>query len=250
LYSTAGVHPHDAKSCDQHTIAKLRELATAKDSPVLAIGECGLDFDRNFSPPDVQEKWFIEQLKLAGELKLPVFLHERSAHDRFVAILEQCKSVVELSKCVVHCFTGNAKELKTYLDMGMYIGITGWITNLDKGKDLRAAVKQIPLDRIMIETDAPFLAPRNGKDENGNKVRVNRNEPELLHLVLKELADCMGVSAKELAEASTANAKRFFAIPEYKSYSQTASSSSSSAVPSEASSSAMPSEAASSAPKS
>jgi TatD DNase family protein len=211
LYHTAGVHPHDAKSCNEGTIERLRSLAS--DPSCVAIGECGLDFDRNFSEPKVQERWFVEQLKLAGELKKPVFLHERSASNRFIEILETNRDVIDLTTCVVHCFTGTTKELQTYLKMGMYIGITGWVTNTDKGASLRAAVKHIPLDRIMIETDAPFLAPRNGKDESNQSVRINRNEPELLHLVLQELADCMGITAQELAEASTENAHRFFAIP-------------------------------------
>ena len=211
LYSTAGVHPHDAKSCDEKTIGKLKALASHPN--VVAIGECGLDFDRNFSEPAVQEHWFAEQLRLAAECKKPVFLHERSAHLKFVEILENHREILDLSTCVVHFFTGSPKELKTYLDMGMYIGITGWVTNRDKGADLRKAVKQIPLDRIMIETDAPFLAPRNGVTETGERARVNRNEPELLHLVLSELAELMGVTQEELATASTANAHRFFNIP-------------------------------------
>lgn len=211
LYSTVGVHPHDAKSCDEKTIDRLRTLA---QSPcVVSLGECGLDFDRNFSDPAVQELWFAEQLKLAAELKKPVFLHERSAHNRFVAILNEHKDILDLSTCVVHCFTGSSTELKKYLEMGMYIGITGWVSNKDKGADLRAAVKHIPLDKIMIETDAPFIAPRNAVAEDGSRVRINRNEPELLHLVLSELAYCMGVTVDELAKASTENAHRFFRIP-------------------------------------
>lgn len=211
LYSTVGVHPHDAKSCGEGTIARLRTLAS--NACVVSLGECGLDFDRNFSEPAVQEKWFAEQLKLAAELKKPVFLHERSAHERFVAILEEHRDIIDLSTCVVHCFTGNTAEVKKYLQMGMYIGITGWVTNKEKGVDLRAAVKHIPLDRIMIETDAPFIAPRNAVAEDGSRVRVERNEPELLHLVLPELAACMGVSVDDLAKASTENAHKFFRIP-------------------------------------
>lgn len=211
LYSTAGVHPHDAKSCNDQTIPKLRTLA--QFSEVVAIGECGLDFDRNFSEPAVQERWFAEQLKLAAEVKKPVFLHERKAHQKFVENLNAHREILDLSTCVVHCFTGSADELKTYLEMGMYIGITGWVTNRDKGKELRDAVHLIPLDRIMIETDAPFLAPRNAKSESGERVRIQRNEPELLQLVLQELAPLMGVSEVDLATASTANAHRFFNIP-------------------------------------
>lgn len=211
LYSTVGVHPHDAKSCNGTTIPRLRELA--QNPCVVSLGECGLDFDRNFSDPQVQELWFSEQLKLAAELKMPVFLHERSAHERFVAILEQHKDIIDLSTCVVHCFTGTAAEVKKYLDMGMYIGITGWVTNKDKGTDLRKAVKSIPLDRIMIETDAPFIAPRNAVAEDGSRVRINRNEPELLQLVLDGLAECMDVSVEVLAQKSTENAHRFFRIP-------------------------------------
>lgn len=145
LYFTAGVHPHDAKECDDKTIKFLTELS--KDKRCVAIGECGLDFDRNFSEPKDQELWFENQVKLAEELKLPLFLHERSAHKKFVEILSKYKV-----KACVHCFTGTKEELEVYLKLGYYIGITGWICDERRGTDLASIVSKIPLNRLMIET--------------------------------------------------------------------------------------------------
>lgn len=204
LYSTAGVHPHDAKSCNESTIPKLRELASQPQ--VVAIGECGLDYNRDFSPRDVQRKWFEEQIRLAAELDLPLFLHERDAHPDFVAMMKEYRKQIE--RAVVHCFTGTARELYAYLDMGLYIGITGWICDERRGKHLRDLVKIIPLDRLMIETDAPFLTPRDLKAKPAD----GRNEPVFLPHILKSVASCIGKSSEEVAAATTETAKRFFAL--------------------------------------
>jgi len=202
LYSTAGVHPHDAKSCDEGTIAKLRELAAMPQ--VVAIGECGLDYNRDFSPRDVQRKWFTEQIRLALELNMPLFLHERDAFSDFTAMLKEHA----VQKAVVHCFTGNLTELKTYLNMGFYIGITGWICDERRGKHLRDLVRIIPLDRLMIETDAPFLTPRDLKE----KPTDGRNEPAFLPHILQAVARCTGKTVEEVAKATTATAVEFFHI--------------------------------------
>jgi len=202
LYATAGVHPHDAKSCTSETIAKLRELASSPQ--VVAIGECGLDYNRDFSPRDVQRKWFEEQIRLAQELNMPLFLHDREAFHDFVAILKEHA----VSKAVVHCFTGTAAELRTYLDIGFHIGITGWICDERRGKHLKELVRMIPLDRLMIETDAPFLMPRDLKE----KVADGRNEPSILPHILHTVARCNGKSAEEVAKATTETAKAFFRI--------------------------------------
>lgn len=159
LYATAGVHPHDAKSCNSQTIAQLKALAVLPQ--VVAIGECGLDYNRDFSPRDVQREWFAKQIRLAIELQLPLFLHEREAFADFMAILKEQGA----PKAVVHCFTGTRAELAAYLDMGLYIGITGWICDERRGKHLQQLVRSIPLDRLMIETDAPFLTPRDLKEK-------------------------------------------------------------------------------------
>jgi len=202
LYATAGVHPHDAKSCNDETITKLKELAVSPQ--VVAIGECGLDYNRDFSPRDVQRKWFTEQVRLALELNMPLFLHEREAFSDFMAILKEH----EVNKAVVHCFTGTRAELKAYLDMGFYIGITGWICDERRGKHLRELVRMIPLDRLMIETDAPFLTPRDLKE----KPAEGRNEPAFLPHILQAVAQCVGRPAEEVAKATTETAKEFFGI--------------------------------------
>jgi TatD DNase family protein len=201
----AGVHPHDAKSCDDKTIGILRDLA--KNPEVVAIGECGLDFDRMFSPKEVQLKWFEEQLRLAIELKKPVFLHERAAGEDFVNVLRKFPQD-QLPRLCVHCFTGDSAEVKRYLQLGCYIGITGWINDDMRGKDLQKAVKLVPLDRLMIETDAPFLAPKDIPD-----VRISRNEPGVLPQVLRKVAECIGQPIDVIAEATRKTTQEFFGIP-------------------------------------
>lgn len=200
LYTTAGVHPHDAKSCNEDTMAKLKELAALPQ--VVAIGECGLDYNRDFSPRDVQRKWFREQVRLAAELEMPLFLHEREAAEDFKAILKE----QPIPKAVVHCFTGTAAELMAYLEMGLYIGITGWICDERRGKHLKELVKRIPLDRLMIETDAPFLTPRDLK----NKPADGRNEPVYLPHILEAVARSIGKPTEEVAKATTETALAFF----------------------------------------
>ncbi|MNI30450.1 Tat-linked quality control protein TatD [compost metagenome] len=202
LYATAGVHPHDAKSCSAETITKLKELAALPQ--VVAIGECGLDYNRDFSPRDVQRKWFTEQIRLALELDMPLFLHEREAFADFTAILKE----QSVRKAVVHCFTGTQSELKAYLEMGLHIGITGWICDERRGKHLRELVRMIPLNRLMIETDAPFLTPRDLKV----KPKDGRNEPAFLPHILEAVARCVGKPAEEVAKATTATAAEFFGI--------------------------------------
>src|SRR5262245_52305463 len=159
LYSTAGIHPHDARHFNAEAIRILRELSTHPQ--VVAIGECGLDFNRDFSPRNLQEQCFEAQIQMACELKKPLFMHERDAHQRFVEILKRYRK--QFDRAVVHCFTGSAEELDVYLDLDLYIGITGWICDERRGLHLQNLVRRIPLDKIMIETDAPFLIPRDLK---------------------------------------------------------------------------------------
>jgi TatD DNase family protein len=204
LFSTAGVHPHDARHCDADTIPTLRELATHRN--VVAIGECGLDYNRDFSPRPLQDKWFEEQVKLACELRRPLFLHERDAHPRFVEILSQYHN--QLGPAVVHCFTGTQQELDVYLQMDFYIGLTGWICDERRGLHLRELVKRIPLSRLMLETDAPFLIPRTLKP----KPKHQRNEPAYLVEVVKTVAESLGKSIDEVTEATTKTAEVFFRL--------------------------------------
>jgi len=204
LYSTAGVHPHDAKSCDAQTLPALKELAATPE--VVAIGECGLDFNRDFSPRDTQEKWFEAQLELACELGMPVFLHERDAHQRFCDILKGYRD--KLVAAVIHCFTGTEDELRAYLDMDLHVGVTGWICDERRGHHLRELVGQIPADRLMIETDSPYLMPRDLKPKPKNR----RNEPSFLPHILETIAECVGVPVEDVADATTQTAKTFFRL--------------------------------------
>lgn len=208
LYSTAGIHPHDARSCGPDTPAKLRKLAALPQ--VVAIGECGLDYNRDFSPRDVQRRWFEEQVKLACELELPLFLHEREAHYDFVKVLKPY--LPRIRRAVVHCFTGSAQELQLYLNMGFHIGITGWICDERRGKHLREMVKRIPTDRLMLETDAPFLTPRDLEP----KPKDGRNEPAFLPHIVTVVADCLGKTPEEVAAATTETAKSFFGLADWK----------------------------------
>lgn len=203
LYATAGVHPHHADEYTDDMARSLRELC--EHETVVAIGECGLDFNRNYSTPDNQRRAFESQLELATEIKKPVFLHQRDAHDEFVSMVAQYRA--ELENAVAHCFTGTVKEVIDYLEMDMYIGITGWICDERRGGNLRQAVKEIPINRVMLETDAPYLLPR---DMSEKPVESRRNEPCYLPHICEVVARYMNVEPGELAEASTENARRFF----------------------------------------
>jgi TatD DNase family protein len=204
LHSTAGVHPHNARECHEGTLDELRELAGRAE--VRAIGECGLDYDRNFSPPDVQRRWFAAQVELAGELSMPVFLHERAAHADFLAILRERRA--SFARGVIHCFTGSAADLDAYLGIDLHIGITGWICDERRGQHLRDLVGRIPPDRMMIETDAPFLLPRDMPRPPADR----RNEPAFLPAVLDPVAASAGRPREAIARETTETARRFFGL--------------------------------------
>lgn len=204
LYATAGVHPHHAAEYGRATGETLRRLADRPE--VVAIGECGLDYFRDFSPREAQREAFHEQLELAVECGLPVFLHQRDAHDDFVDVLSPV--LPRLSRAVAHCFTGNAQMLGEYLELGLYIGITGWICDERRGGELREAAPAIPLDRLMLETDAPYLLPRTLEPKPSSR----RNEPMHLREVLRVFAQVSGRPEETIARAATENAERFFAL--------------------------------------
>lgn len=204
LYSTAGIHPHDAKSCTTDTIKNLKVLA--KKSCVVAIGECGLDYNRDFSPRETQRNCFEAQIELACETGLPLFLHERDAFDDFYGILKKHQN--DISNMVVHCFTGQKDQLEKYLELGCHIGLTGWICDERRGKHLPDLVKIIPKNRLMIETDSPFLIPRNLEEKPNN----GRNEPQYLVHILDELAYYLDEDIDDLADCVYMNTKRFFNI--------------------------------------
>lgn len=204
VYSTAGVHPHHARDCDADTIPQLRDLCSR--SEVVVVGECGLDYDRNFSPPAVQRRWFAAQLELAVELGMPVFLHEREAHADFLAILREHRSA--LTRAVVHCFTGTAHVLDAYLELDLHIGITGWICDERRGVHLRELVGRIPAERLMIETDAPYLMPRTIRP----RPKERRNEPAYLVHVLDTVAESLGNPPAQVAQETSVTARRFFGL--------------------------------------
>ncbi len=205
LHSTCGIHPHDAKSFTSASLATLKSLAS--EASVVAIGETGLDFNRNFSPATDQEKAFEAQLELAVELKLPVFMHERDAHQRQFEILRQYRD--HLADGVIHCFTGDRTALFNYLDLDLYIGITGWICDERRGEILRSLVKSIPLERLMLETDSPYLLPRTLQP----KPKDRHNQPAYLPWVLKEVAQCRDENELDVARQTTLNACAFFRLP-------------------------------------
>jgi len=206
FFSTAGVHPHHASDYTDHVHQVLSALT--ENEEVVAVGECGLDFFRDFSPRDDQRSAFNRQLDIAEATGLPVFLHQRDAHEDFVAILEP--RLAKLSRAVAHCFTGDEEALRKYIDMDLYIGVTGWICDERRGAHLKDIVDLIPSNRLMIETDAPYLLPRTLKP----KPKTRRNEPVYLTEVLRVVAEARGESMGKVAADTTANAENFFALPE------------------------------------
>jgi TatD DNase family protein len=204
VHATAGVHPHHARECDASTIPALRVLAQRPG--VVAIGECGLDFNRNYSPHPDQEKWFAAQVDLACELGKPLFLHSRDSKEKFIEVIKQFKN---LPPAVAHCFTGEKAELRAYLDLGLYIGITGWICDERRGAHLKELVRDIPADRLMLETDSPYLTPRDLRPQP----KARRNEPAHLPHILRTVARALGKPAELVAEETTHNAKVFFGLP-------------------------------------
>ncbi len=203
-WSTAGVHPHDASSWNDDTAQQLAVLA---HKPwVRAIGECGLDFNRNFSTPVEQEQAFSAQLALAAELGMPVFMHCREAHHRFMALLTPWLD--KLPGAVLHCFTGSAEEAQACLDKGLYLGITGWVCDERRGLDLRALLSGIPLNQLMLETDAPYLLARDMKPKPASR----RNEPAYLPHIAERVAHWRGESLEKLIAATDNNVRQVFGV--------------------------------------
>ena len=203
LACTAGVHPHDADNVSDDYLSQLRTLA--KDEHVKAIGECGLDFNRNFSTPQNQQRVFIQQVALASELQLPLFLHQRDAFQPWLDILTPF--IDDVPAMITHCFTGDLSQLKQCLDLDMYVGITGWICDERRGQVLRDIAKYIPMERLLIETDAPYLTPRNIRP----KPKSSRNEPSYLSYVVETLADVTPYSVSEIMQKTFENSQRVFA---------------------------------------
>ena len=201
-YATSGVHPHYSSEYSDEVHNTLLML-TEKES-VVAVGECGLDFNRNYSSHAEQEHAFHSQLQIAKATQLPVFLHQRDAHDHFLAILND--HIDSITGGVAHCFTGNKDEMREYLDLGLHIGITGWICDERRGHDLQEAINFLPVDRMLIETDAPYLLPRDLEP----KPKSRRNEPMHLPHILEVIARLRNEEAEYLADITTQNAIRLF----------------------------------------
>jgi TatD DNase family protein len=204
LWSTAGVHPHHAAGFDPGRREELHELLSRPH--VAAVGECGLDYFRNFSPPAAQRAAFIAQLEVAVTVAKPVFLHQRDAHEDFKAILREFHG--RLAGAVAHCFTGGVAELEDYLALGLCIGVTGWVCDERRGAELRSAVPRIPADRLMVETDAPYLLPR----DLVPRPKSRRNEPMYLPHIARAIAHLRNQSPESLAESSTRAAVELFGL--------------------------------------
>ena len=197
VYAVVGCHPHDAKDFSDADFAQVRSLATSEK--VVAIGEIGLDYYRNLSPQDRQQDLFAAFIRLARELNLPAVIHTRQAAEDTLRIVRQEK----LTRAIVHCFSGDAEFMQRCLDLGFYISFTCNIT-YKKSQDLRELVKIVPLDRLCLETDAPYLSPEG--------FRGKRNEPKFVRLLAQTVADLRGITLEDVAKATTENAKKFFSI--------------------------------------
>jgi len=226
LYSTAGVHPHDAKSWEEDTYRELESVAREKEC--VAVGECGLDFNRNFSPPDVQISVFEKQVELACALGKPLFLHERDAHDVMVEILQ--KNIERLPACVIHCFTGTKEQALKYLQLGCYIGLTGYLWKDKSENGVRKILEEgaIPLDKLLVETDSPFMYPNTRASKLPQNIKdcltersltflqryctFQRNEPCSLPVTVEMIAAYINKTPEEVALATTFNALKVFGL--------------------------------------
>ena len=203
FHTTVGYHPHNAKDFKSEHFDLIDNYCKQKE--IVAIGECGLDYYREYSSVDEQMFCFEKHLMIAKKNDMPIFLHERKAHKDFVSILKKYKD--NINKAVVHCFTGDKSELKSYIDMDCYIGITGWISDLSRGKHLHDIIKYIPKDRLMIETDSPYLMPKNVPIKNNGI-----NEPSYLIYVAETIAECLNKDVNYVKQISINNTKEFFSI--------------------------------------
>ena len=203
-FATAGFHPHSASENTPESWQQLKPLW--QHTKVVAIGETGLDFNRNFSTPQQQLDSFEQHLQAAVDLQLPLFLHERDAANEFLELIRQYRH--GFNKAVLHCFTGTETFLMQLLDLDIHIGITGWICDERRGEHLRSAVKLIPNDRLMLETDSPYLLPRDMRP----KPRSSRNEPAYLPHILQAVADLRGQNAADLAQHTEATVNEFFSL--------------------------------------
>ncbi|WP_281648215.1 TatD family hydrolase [Parendozoicomonas sp. Alg238-R29] len=204
-FTTAGIHPHYAKDATEQHFAELRDMY--KLEKVVAVGEAGLDFNRDFSPRPVQEQVFEKHIEMAVETGMPLFCHERDASKRFADIVKNYRD--DICDLVVHCFTADKESLYRYLDLDLHIGITGWVCDERRGFHLHPLLNDIPANKLMVETDCPYLLPRTSKP----KPKSRRNEPAFLGEVVKTIAAQTGKSIEQIAQETTKTAKSFFRLP-------------------------------------
>ena len=202
MFFTIGVHPHHANEINEEYLKKLKEVINNNNPH--AIGETGLDFFRNLSSYEEQIFAFEEQIKIAIDTNKPLFLHQRDSHDDFIKILRKYSS--DINKSVVHCFTGTREQLDDYLELDCYIGVTGWICDAKRNVELRKTIKNIPLERLMIETDCPYLIPKNLEEKPKN----NRNEPTYLNHIANEVAKLMKKDINDIREKTYKTSLSFF----------------------------------------
>lgn len=202
VYASVGIHPHDARDATEESLEELTGLAGRNE--VRAWGEIGLDFNRMHSPREIQERWFVRQLEVAGSLDLPVIFHERDSDGRLIELLHRHFPAGRSG--VIHCFSGTGRELEAYLEIGLHIGITGILTVKGRGAALRELAPGIPADRLLIETDAPYLVPTPER----NKFR--RNEPAFVRSVLSTLSEVRGEEPEKLASQTYENTCRLYGI--------------------------------------
>jgi TatD DNase family protein len=202
VYASVGFHPHDVKQCTSEALAFLIKLA--ESSKVRAWGEIGLDYNRMYSPREDQERWFVRQLEIAAQLGFPMIFHERDSNGRFLEILKS--NFQDKNAGVIQCFSGTEPELEQYLSMDLYIGITGILTLRGRGVNLREIVPQIPANRLVVETDAPYLTP------TPDKYHIRRNEPAFVKSVLLKLAEVRNEDPDQLAQIIWDNTNRLYGI--------------------------------------
>lgn len=206
IKTTIGIHPHNAVNANFNTWKNLNKLVA--NNKVIAIGECGLDYNRMFSPAEIQMEVFIAQMEIANKYNLPLYLHERDAHDDFYNLLCIYKAKYPNLTGIVHCFTGTEEQMKKYIEFGFYIGITGWICDDRRNKNLCDAVISLPLDKLILETDSPFLIPF----EYSKEWNTNTNQPDSIHYIIKKISQLTGIEQSKIKENSIKNTKTLFKI--------------------------------------
>lgn len=199
IYAAVGVHPHDAKDVDEGTLEVFKELA--KKEKVIAIGEIGLDYHYEFSDREIQKKWFREQIKLAKELNLPIIVHDREAHKDTYDIISSEQDGTLTG--VLHCFSGSLEMAKEYIKLGFYVSFGGPVT-FKNAKKVREVVKELPIEKMLIETDSPYMAP--------HPHRGKRNEPKMVYYVAEMIAQVKGLTYDEVCKITNKNVKDLFKI--------------------------------------